>query len=342
MAQHTVAAHQPIGSENYNAKLDYNASVSALSHSRSSVSSPPSSPPPSYSSVVRSPIEPSCGSPNPRRQSRPMQSIHGRNRSIADSIYCARTVTSSSDDKSSWAYEHTSDDWPNANFDGDTVDMSATNFLGPVNPYEYNTSMPIKFRAPHVTREMKDVVEMLGDINFAVELPSNDPGPPPGYPPRTSRNSMPHPRNNLYTHHIHTSEQRCSVTELPAFPNRRPIMSHTASEPIHTAHELSSASFFPDSHLKPRLEMSRSGTGCQYSARHQSSPTFVIHQAPSSTRLESAQFASPKLRRKSATELYDPAINAVPLPESAQPEHSASSARMHRQKQIMDFLGSIE
>ncbi|KAJ4366332.1 hypothetical protein N0V83_007968 [Neocucurbitaria cava] len=88
-----------------------------------------------------------------------------------------------------WAYQLAQPHLPVSELAGDTVLLSGTNTHGPVNPYEYCPAPQLSSLSTSSEQDKTQAVaELLGDFRFAVELPSNDPGPPPGYPRRSSRN----------------------------------------------------------------------------------------------------------------------------------------------------------
>jgi hypothetical protein len=268
----------------------------------------PLSPPPSYASVVRA---------TPRNYvSPPYDKLHDME--LADStdrISCRYAPTIGLlDAKSTWAYRSTQVGLPVPELAGDTVCFSATNSLGPVNPFELcATSDSAVSRVPAQDDKLDSVTELLGDITFAVELPVNDSRSPLGRIPGVHEDAL---RSVGYTNpdnkfHGHRPDDLPS--ELPAVSRRRPVPSPRMQRPVFTNNELpatfsASALEMPSSDLQPcfgMAELRRSGYGIRNMAQsREPQEAQVLHQAPR-------------------------------CPESA------SSARMRRQKQIMHLLGSI-
>ncbi|CAO2657914.1 Nn.00g071740.m01.CDS01 [Neocucurbitaria sp. VM-36] len=149
----------------------------------------PHSPPPTYASTVQSSKEIQHTPLDAKRYSDAEDPEKNRLQlsSTEETYMSSCKVLPSSNE--TWAYQLAQTDLPVSELAGDTVQLSGTNAYGPVNPYEYCTGPQLSSVSTSLKDdEHKAVAELLGDLNFAVELPSNDPGPPPGYPRRSDIN----------------------------------------------------------------------------------------------------------------------------------------------------------
>ncbi|KAF2024033.1 hypothetical protein EK21DRAFT_118182 [Setomelanomma holmii] len=158
---------------------------------------PSCSPPPTYSSVITT--------SGPSGEAHPITENSGAHTQshvdcLVEQDYKSR-VSFSNDGETlqksniTWAYKYADQDDSVPELAGDTVCMSGTNSLGPVNPFDFSAEpLPPQNNFRRTKRkEPTTVVEALNDLTFAVELPVNDPGPPPGYPSRPKHVSLPVP-----------------------------------------------------------------------------------------------------------------------------------------------------
>ncbi|KAH7394394.1 hypothetical protein BKA66DRAFT_438745 [Pyrenochaeta sp. MPI-SDFR-AT-0127] len=328
----------------------------------------PSSPPPTYASAVHS-------TPNPRfPQTDDKRSYYATTlMQNPDQVFPAgkaikQSYEAHSETKDAWAYQLAPNNSTVSELAGDTVALSATNAFGPVNPYEYCPTPPLS-GPPSFSRknETKPVVELLGDLNFAVELPSNDPGPPPGYPPRSNRRSTYGPGYPSLESNLHVYEQRRSIPELPAMPRRRPAPSHAYSEPLPTAHELpallSASSINASSQRRSVVSMSQPSFAAVESQKLSERPSELpcsswaesqrtfskvspspIPSSPAYTLGSSIHTGSLYNDTQNTPQDSVKAVGMNVLPMSfkpPEPAESVSTTRMRRQKQMMDLLGSI-
>lgn len=111
---------------------------------------------------------------------------------------------------------------------GDMPELSATNFSGPVNPFEL-CAEPTQLKRPtidgtdsNVSNKKHRVTADLPASSTAFKSPSaNVIGPPPGYPPLRHSVTIPEPPSNATgrkpTLSTANSEPTVSILELPAF-----------------------------------------------------------------------------------------------------------------------------
>lgn len=195
--------------------------------------SPPYSPPPKYSSIVQhsdfedvvhhaqsSSISSACGDSN---AGKPM--------------FQRATAIDRGPVQQSWAYIFPSQEDGLAEAAEDNIVMSATNKLGPVNPFELSVDPMSSTTMAQPRQSDKQVLrELLGDLKFPVELPASSPGPPPGYPRRASELLQSNREDNPIGSKTLGQPHRQSMPELPAVPKRRPVPSHMRSDPQVSHH----------------------------------------------------------------------------------------------------------
>lgn len=334
--------------------------------SPSSETSCPVSPPPTYAAAVQSTTQTQYFPTDDKRYyhaNLPNQTYGQLSKTEVDT---KRPVEAHFEPKSTWAFQLAPKHLTVSELPGDTVSLSATNAFGPVNPYEF-CAAPQSSNPGALSKkdETKAVVEMLGDLSFAVELPCNDPGPPPGYPPRSNQRFSHNPDSYTPESKGYVFEQRKSVPELPAMPRRRPApLHHAFTEPLYTAHELpasSSASSINASFPRrssvmgaAQLGVAASGSqqvfgqpsevqGSRSAGSHQMAssqlPASMAPTASPSTQFSSFQSVMPGPPQSVA---QSSGLNGPPMPFKPQePTGSTSRARMQRQRQMMDMLGSI-
>ncbi|KAF2476932.1 uncharacterized protein BDR25DRAFT_309270 [Lindgomyces ingoldianus] len=240
---------------------------------------------------------------------------------------------------------------------GDTPSLSGTNAQGPVNPYELYASPPpgtgqstlSPFGPP--CRHVHAISEMLGDLSFPVELSTNDPGRPPGYPrPGAGR----------------------AIYELPAqVLSRRPVRNQSLGDSLMAAHKLPSPhdtgntkhiarQELPDS----RRTLSSESIEAQQQRIEMPSPLSVTHQSkylrypspdsgsflsspalnPTSTAPFPLSSPSPGTSTLSSVDIGSVSLMGRPTARIISPNkpETASAARMRSQRAIMDMLGSID
>ncbi|KAH8716797.1 hypothetical protein GQ44DRAFT_404136 [Phaeosphaeriaceae sp. PMI808] len=258
---------------------------------------------------------------------------------------------------------------------GDTVCMSGTNSLGPVNPFEFSNETANKNTSLEATQDQPKVVaELLGNLSFAVEMPADSPSPPPGYPPRpTQRKPINISIGQLETRR-HNSD-RSSGVELPAISRRRPALPHattestprkpsTKRESIITRHTIAAPMTFKplSSYSSEKILVSSSlGTHdetLELPSSSQPPPSIRHSYSPSSCQGNSSmshtefpgkflplRIPPPRPHMTSCEPEASKGIAGV-VPTShnipTPPVEPASIARMRRQKYMMNLLGSIE
>jgi len=289
----------------------------------------PSSPPPTYTSAEQRSPRPETSPEHTKRHLSIDQPIHRTSRSslseVRDDAHNIQSVR-----KDTWAYTYPERHQVPAELAGDSF-MSGTNSDGPVNPYAFHSPAPTLAPRPHVFQDKKveTLSELLGDVNLAVELPGSEPA-------HTSRHSQ--RLSSRTTNYELPASQAYNTTfasELPAIPICRPVISHTVSEPTAIANETSVA--------PPRIEL-----GSVSSRIHPSLATRG--QAESGRPWSVSSVSSSPRPPMSSTATY-----VAPLAPQASHSHerplsshtpqssiSTSSARMRRQKHMLDLLDSID
>ena len=360
-----LKATQPVFSSH-----DRGAGVLESRLSLSSETSTPCSPPPTYASAVQSSVQvQNCKLSDTR--SFGANILDQNDNRLSTQIETPLSSPAQSESKGIWAYQlpmlsHNDPSVPELS--GDTVYLSATNTHGPINPFEYNVApQSSSFSSPSKRMETKDVAELLGDFTFAVELPCNDPGPPPGYPPRSRRSTAYQSPYNTSASSARGYEKTKPVPELPGISLRRPVLSHAFSEPVNMNHELPTRQFAPseDSPLPQRTSVMGTyqrgvtaskqrhfseqtselpgSSASEYSwTSVQSSPSPSLVSAGLATELPSNTGASHHRRvlSQDSRRWSGPSASSVSS-RSVGPAESVSLTRMRRQKQMMDLLGSI-
>ncbi|KAH9863881.1 hypothetical protein J1614_009813 [Plenodomus biglobosus] len=298
----------------------------------------PTSPPPSYAAVVHSVV--------PKRQAHMDQKTRVGDTQLekADPFRANNWGNVNTKFPDAWEYRSAHIDQPVSELAGDAVDISGTNPLGPVDPYEYNTVT--RSVAPMGAAACPDVghlAELLGELAFAAELPSNDQGPPPGYPSRSSRNALFHSASHASSSRAPMERQTVPVYELSAAPKRRPLPSHTTSEPVPSSHQFSPAVSSAELDGRPVGREPVLNQNYYTMAGHESYTRPSGLFAASLSRSPRTPFMSPdaaSLPSTTATKM-DRTLAPTEPQRSLQHTPSASSARMQRQKQMMDFFGNI-
>ena len=289
----------------------------------------PSSPPPTYTSAEqRSPRSETLLEDTKRHLSID-QPIHRSSRSSLSEACDDAHITASAR-KDTWAYKYPERHQVSAELAGDSF-MSGTNSDGPVNPYAFHSTAPTLAPRPHVFQDkrVETLSELLADVNLAVELPGSEPA-------HTSRRSL--RLSSQTTNYELPASQAYNTTfasELPAIPIRRPFVSHTVSEPTATANETSVA--------PPRFELD------SVSSRTHSSLATRDHVETGRPWSVSSASSSPRLPVSSTAtyvaSLAPQASHSHERPLSShtsQPTPNTSSARMRRQKHMLDLLDSID
>ena len=282
---------------------------------------------------------------------------------IAFSQTADSKVASSYAHDSTWAYRSNLDGMAVPELAGDTVLFSATNTAGPVNPYELATGVG-KMASSNSRKAQKpcdNLTEMLGDLRFPVELPSNDPGPPPGYPPRIRADSD----QVGLARSTHTQSCRRTTSETPPSVHRRPLPANALSDSLLTVHELS-PSFATQNTETAISSMAQRSVGLAPSASelfsddvHQSymkqrrpytaqQPQWsTVSPGLMSTRYYSAPPPVPYTLNEqaaafSANSTSSWGLDTQPkVPKAPSAQEPATTTRMHSQKRVMDLLGSI-
>lgn len=326
------------------------------SSSFTSTLSPPGSPPPTYSSAVS--IDPFTYAP------RPSLSTPGGHINASES-----TVTSQRTDEKgvpenrqyeTWAYRGNYRCVAIPELAGDTVVLSATNSAGPVNPYELCASPVITTRQNTGTsqRPCGSISEMLGDLHFRVELPSNDPGPPPGYPPRSR--AAPDQAGTYRASHLEIRNR--TISETRPVVHRRPVPTNALSDSLLTVYELPSLSTpcnaplplsntLVHSNIRPSVSETSSSDARQVENGQRPS-SYTAHQSrwhmqppiPVPNRHHSAPpVAQPDYPGSFSAESTSSwgLHTQLKAPRASQTQESLKATRMQSQKRMMDLLDSI-
>ncbi|KAJ8109604.1 hypothetical protein OPT61_g7337 [Boeremia exigua] len=315
--------------------------------------SPPSSPPPAYTTAVSiGPDHLETGlSPQmhtkPKANTSTVESVDGKG-------------AHNNFNGSTWAYRSSFDGMAVPELAGDTVSFSATNSAGPVNPYELcaytGIVVPADARKGHGPNE--NLAEMLGDLHFPTELPSNS-DPPTAYNSQ-KRTRFDQTRSTLPSY---IQPKRRVTTETPHRVHRRPLPANALSDSLLTVHELTPAPPVPekisnaldeDSYRPLTTGLASVAVHQQYTNQRPSSYSVdhshraMAAPAPVSNRHYSAPPPLASVRNEYAaafsadsvsswglnTEPRGPKAPSVPVPTKA--------TRMQSQRRIMDLLESIE
>ena len=289
----------------------------------------PSSPPPTYTSAEqRSPRSETLLEDTKRHLSIDQPIRRSSRSSLSEACDDAHITPSAR--KDTWVYTYPERYQAPAELAGNSF-MSGTNSDGPVNPYAFHPTAPTLTPRPHVFQDKKfeKLSELMGDVNLAVELPGSEPAHASRHSLRLSSQTPNYelPANQTYN--------TTFASELPAIPRQRPVISHTVSEPTATANEISVA--------PSRFEL-----GPVFSRTY---PSLATRDQAESGRAWSVSSVSSSPRPPmSSTAAY-----VAPLAPQASHSHerplsshtpqssvNTSSARMRRQKHMLDLLDSID
>lgn len=316
--------------------------------------SPPGSPPPTYATAI---------SLGPVLHHMPWSSSAQATitQDVAAISSSGRKETLDHTYSNNWAYRSNPDDMNVPELAGDTVSFSATNPAGPVNPYELCTNsekaVPSKLYA--APKPDENLAEMLGDLHFPAELPSIDPGPPPGYPPR----SRTQPDQLGSARPVSTQSRRRTTSEIPPRVHRRPLAANALSDSLLAVDEL------PPS-LAAHNVVSQASSDTSQSVNKSSFATELSSNPPMNER--PASYASdrsvycPQPPLASSNRHYSAPPPAIPLrnewvaafsadttsswgldteprqPRGYSAQETTKFTRMQTQQRLMDLLGSID
>ncbi|KAH6852834.1 hypothetical protein BKA58DRAFT_60572 [Alternaria rosae] len=297
----------------------------------------PSSPPPTYASAEQRSPRSETYPEDTKRHLSIDQPSHRSSRSspseVRDDAHNIQSVR-----KDTWAYTYPERHQAPAELAGNSF-MSGTNSDGPVNPYAFHPTAPTPVPRPYAFEDSKieTLSELLGDVDLAVELPGNEPAHLSRHSLRLSWDTSNHgpPAHPAYKH-----EHPESVSELPAIPRRRPVISHTVSEPTAILNETSVT--------PPRFELD--------SVSSQTHPSLITRGQAGSGRHWSVSSVSSSPRPPTSINVSPNTVTYVaPLAPQASHGHerplsshapqstnNKSSARMRRQKHMLDLLDSID
>jgi hypothetical protein len=303
---------------------------------RSPLSLPPS-PPPTYASAgQRSPNSQAFHEDTKRHLNIDRLSLGGSRSSLSEPLYdvCIMPVA----ERDTRAYAWPKKDQALAELAGDSF-MSGTNSDGPVNPYAFHPVTPIPAPRPDAfrTKRSEMLSELPGDVSLAIELPGSEPAHTPRHSIRSSWDMSSHgsPANPTYSFGYPTS-----VSELPAIPSRRPVMPHATSGPIAASHELSSAPPIFELGLASSLSHTSLGAASQLSSARPCSVSSISSSPPPPT--SSTVSLHTSLCGALTASQASPAHEQPKWPTTPQPAVNTSSARMRRQKHMLDLLDSID
>jgi len=288
----------------------------------------PSSPPPTYTSAEQRSPRSETSLEDTKRHLSIDQPIHRRSQSSLSEVRDDAHIVPSAR-KDTWAYTYERHQVP-AELAGDSF-MSGTNSDGPVNPYAFHPTAPTLASRPHVFEDKKfeTLSELMGDVNLAVELPGSEPADASKHSLRLSSQTTNYelPASQAYN--------TTFASELPAIPRHRPVISHTVSEPTATANEISVA--------PPRFELDSvsSRTHLSLATRDQAEtgrPWSVssVSSSPRPPMSSTATYVAP-LAPQASHSHERPLSSHTP-----QSSVNTSSARMRRQKHMLDLLDSID
>ena len=338
----------------------YDQRGSVRSPSISSTLSSPGSPPPTYAAAVST--EPFLHDTRLHVHSSTDQ------KSPLDQFVNRRLAPQNKND-SIWAYRNDFEGIAIPELPGDAVSFnaSATNPAGPVNPYEfYNKLRAEPFGAKVKSyRPCENLAEMLGDLHFSAELPSHDPGPPPGYPPRTRARS-----DQLgLSPSTYTQSRRRTASEIPVVVHRRPVPANSHSDSLFVSSQIPTS--FPvqkaiPSGIEqvPQPYMTRPvANELATQGSHQS---YMQHRPSSYSNAQSAFWAAGDSSSQSSRHISAPpllplasnvnvaaysaestgswGLDTQPRVSKQQPTRGppAATTRMQRQKHLLSLLGSID
>ena len=327
-----------------NATLGYNT----LNKGYSSPPSLPNSPPPLYTSVGQysPPSQPSQGDTKQYLNADSLRRVSSRLSMEKAYDYMSTTPSGQKDTR---AYVHSDRHQALAELAGNYT-MSGTNSDGPVNPHAFHLGISALAPGSTVVHEKKveTLSELLGDISLAVELPGSEPAHAPSHIARLSRDlsQLPSQRSHMSQH---ATKYQPLLSELPATPTRRPIVSHTVSEPTtvpvvnellvpSSTYELDSGQF--------HTHMPVSGQRRQIATIRPWSVSGVSSDPRPSTRSTSSLHSLPRIppaTELSGTEHDRPrSSQATQATQAVYASNNTTSARMRRQKHMLDLLGSID
>ncbi|KAH7077817.1 hypothetical protein BKA63DRAFT_272606 [Paraphoma chrysanthemicola] len=330
---------------------------------------PPSSPPPTYTSVVAR----SASS----EQQHPSAANNGALEPFdfvpADDKKQSRSTNKAAEKGGGthgvWAYEYSHGGAASVpELAGDTVFMSGTNSLGPVNPFEFGPE-PYKQANPIVSKsdDPGRVVEMLGSLNFAVELPVNDPGPPPGYPPRSKGVKIVNVAGIQPARMRYPENHSASAIELPAMVMHRPSMQHANTEPGRSSQDFrhsvgreaydATSPQVPSTTAPSRARSSLFELPASFLLESHETPQSHANQEPTHSTSQNSPY-TPSVRHSIATTSPDHLQSVIRAnsgaPHQSDETHTSNqgtrlpprgliaTGRMRRQKDMMDLLGSLE
>jgi hypothetical protein len=337
----------------------YDRDSSLRSPSLASTMSPPGSPPPTYATAVS--IDPFTYDSRSNPLSPSGHRVTGKF-AVADPIIDQKS-TLENPHKETWAYRSNFDGVAIPELAGNTVVFSATNSAGPVNPYELcanpGTTSLHHLNGPRRPRD--SISEMLGDLQFPAELPSNDPGPLPGYPPRSRAASTQvamHRTSHLEMRNRTTSETRPVI-------QRRPVPINAFSDSLLTVHELPQSlaphntplpvpnAVFPnndrpstlgtpsDNLLQSEISQRPLSYAAHQSQRHTEAPIPTSNRhysAPPPVPVTRPDYATAFSTESTSSRGLDTQPKALHLPRAQVP---VKATRMQSQKRMMDLLDSI-
>jgi hypothetical protein len=136
-----------------------------------------------------------------------------------------------------WAHRYRFDSSTVPELAVDVVSFSGTNTQGPVNPYELCAVSSNEVPTIHhrVKAPAESQVAVLDDLHYHVEPPSNNLGPPLGYPQRL-RSRFEHTELDRSSH---TERLKRSTSETPPIVHHQPVPTNASSDSLSTLYQLS-------------------------------------------------------------------------------------------------------
>ncbi|KAF2818509.1 hypothetical protein CC86DRAFT_413835 [Ophiobolus disseminans] len=233
---------------------------------------------------------------------------------------------------------------------GDTVHMSGTNTLGPVNPYSYTPIHSSKQAFTTKPTSTNEAGELHGDSSFDRGPSICDPGPPPGYPPRQAQKPTSYSPREWSSNVMLSHQHRMSLPELPAFTRRKPVATHANTDfgpmlqsEMFSASTTSSSTITSESRAKSNV--------FELASREPYTAPRDYHTNVNLPNNNTNSFAAtptpPPNHRQQHHGYQNSQISANPIHTKShnpplQSADASSLARMQRQKNMLHLLGSLD
>jgi hypothetical protein len=243
---------------------------------------------------------------------------------------------------------------------GDTVCMSGTNSEGPVNPFDFSLKSSSESQlVQNNNDETNKIGELLGDLTFAnPPLPSN-PGPPPGYPPIKAQHAASHAHHKLPSRVKLDRSYRKPLPELSSETSCRRLATHANTDVGPILHNATASTSTNSSQATSHEQRGKPSifelpsSPCQspetnppyaienaYLSSNQVPPTHAVKgtRAPLA---KNVSFPHPNQQNYNLQTASEPTYTDLYASSCQVAKDSALSARMQRQKIMLDLLGSL-